>query len=113
MLLARSAVRRTSIYSCLAGFVEPGETLEAAVAREVLEEVGLTVDDVRYFGSQAWPFPGQLMIGFTAESPSGELSVDPTELDDVRWLQEGDEFPPIPPHFTIARRLIDAFLASE
>jgi NAD+ diphosphatase len=97
-------------YSCLAGFVEAGETLEQTVVREVREEVGLEVGDVRYFGSQPWPFPGQLMIGFTAEWKSGEIAVDESELGDAAWFPRGG-LPPIPPPFTIARRLIDAVLA--
>ncbi len=73
MLLGRNVNFPVAMYSLLAGFVEPGETLEAAVARETLEEVGVVVDDIRYWGSQPWPFPHSLMLGFTARYHSGEL----------------------------------------
>jgi len=98
------------MFSCLAGFVEPGETLEAAVQREVLEEVGVRVDDVRYQGSQPWPFPHSLMIGFFARWVEGELVPDPTEIAEAGWFRR-DALPPIPPSISIARRLIDQWLA--
>jgi NAD+ diphosphatase len=110
ILLATRAGPSTGFYSCLAGFVEPGETLEQAVAREVEEEVGLQIDEIRYFGSQPWPFPSQLMVGFTARSARGDLRLDPAELADAGWYR-ADELPPVPPPFTIARTLIDAFVA--
>jgi NAD+ diphosphatase len=99
-----------AFWSTLAGFVEPGETLEQTVVREVREEVGLDVADVRYVGSQPWAFPGQLMVGFTAEWQAGDIAVDRTELHEAQWFGPDDELPPIPPPFTIARRLIDGFL---
>lgn len=98
-------------FSCLAGFVEAGETLEQTVVREVREEVGLEIDDVRYFGSQSWPFPSQLMVGFTAEWVSGEIALDEAELGEAHWYGPDDVLPPIPPPYSIARALIDAFLA--
>ncbi len=110
ILLASRADVATGFYSCLAGFVEPGETLEEAVAREVEEEVGLEIEDVRYFGSQPWPFPSQLMVGFTARYAGGTLRLDPSELADAGWYEAG-ALPPVPPPFTIARTLIDAFVA--
>jgi NAD+ diphosphatase len=110
VLLARRAGLNRPFYSVLAGFVEPGETLEETVRREVFEEAGVEVDDVRYFGSQPWPFPSQLMIGFVARAKSDELHVDETELEDAGWFR-GDELPPVPGPFTIARTLIDDFVA--
>ena len=104
VLLARRA-GVTSFWSVLAGFVAPGETLEEAVVREVHEEVGLEVANVRYEGSQPWPFPSQLMIGFRADYAGGELRIDETELAEAGWFLPG-EWPAIPPPFTIAHRLI-------
>jgi NAD+ diphosphatase len=97
------------MYSCLAGFVEPGESLEAAVEREIREEVGITVGEVRYRGSQPWPFPHSLMIGFRARYVAGELALDPSEIADAGWYRR-DELPMIPPPISIARRLIDAWV---
>ncbi|HET7567322.1 MAG TPA: NAD(+) diphosphatase [Gaiellaceae bacterium] len=104
VLLARRP-GNTQFWSVLAGFVEPGETLEQAVAREVDEEVGLAVADVRYVGSQPWPFPSQLMVGFTCRWTAGEIRLDEAELAEAGWFAP-DELPPIPPPFTIANRLI-------
>jgi NAD+ diphosphatase len=100
---------RNPVYSCLAGFVEPGESLEGAVVREVREEVGIEVGDVRYWGSQPWPFPHSLMVGFTATWKSGEIDIDPTEIVDAQWFRR-DDMPPVPPPISIARKLIDAWL---
>ena len=99
-----------AFYSTLAGFVEPGETLEEALVREVREEVGVEVKDLRYFGSQPWPFPHSLMIGFHATYVSGELRPDPAELVDAKWFRY-DALPRIPPRPSIARQLIDAWIA--
>lgn len=110
-LLARGVQWTRPMYSCLAGFVEPGESLEAAVLREVHEEVGVTVGSPSYFGSQPWPFPNSLMIGFRAEHVEGEIVCDPTEIADAGWYRR-DEVPEIPPSISIARRLIDAWLTS-
>jgi NAD+ diphosphatase len=105
VLLARRAGSSGSWWSVLAGFVDPGESLEQAVVREVEEEVGIAVGDVRYVGSQPWPFPSQLMVGFTARYESGELRVDEEELAEAGWFPP-DALPSIPPPFTIAHRLI-------
>ena len=110
VLLAQGVRFSSPMYSCLAGFVEPGESLEGAVVREIREEVGVEVGDVRYWGSQPWPFPHSLMIGFTAEWKSGEIEMDPAEIVDAQWFRR-DDLPPIPPPISIARKLIDAWLA--
>ena len=109
-LLARGVQWTVPMYSCLAGFVEPGESLEGAVIREVHEEVGVIVDDVRYQGSQPWPFPHSLMIGFRARYMSGDLVLDDTEIADANWYRR-DQLPMIPPGISIARNLIDRWLA--
>lgn len=110
MLLARSPQFPEPFFSTLAGFVEPGESLEETVRREVKEEVGLELQNVRYFGSQPWPFGRSLMVGFTAECASGEALVDGKEIAEARWFTV-DELPRIPPRLSIARHLIDSFIA--
>ncbi len=109
ILLARSAHFPKGMFSTLAGFVEPGETLEAAVIREVKEEVGVDVCNVRYFGSQPWPFPHSLMVGFTADYDGGELCADKVEIEDAGWFSMGN-MPKLPSEISIARALIDDFL---
>jgi NAD+ diphosphatase len=109
-LLARGVQWRVPMYSCLAGFVEPGESLESAVIREVHEEVGLVVRDPVYVGSQPWPFPHSLMIGFHATYESGEIECDGTEIADANWYRR-DDLPMIPPGISIARTLIDRWIA--
>ena len=108
-LLARNVNFGAAMYSCIAGFVEPGETLEEAVAREVREEVGVEVRDMRYQSSQPWPFPHSLMIGYRAEWASGEIEIDPTEIADAQWFRV-DELPQVPPGISIARSLIDGWV---
>ncbi|HMK42803.1 MAG TPA: NAD(+) diphosphatase [Dissulfurispiraceae bacterium] len=112
ILLAHSHRFKFSFYSVLAGFVEPGETLEECVRREVREEVGIEVADVKYFGSLPWPFPNVLMMGFTARYAGGEIVVDNTELTDAAWFGSA-ELPPIPGKGTIARQLIDWFIGEQ
>jgi NAD+ diphosphatase len=109
-LLARNAQWKTGMYSCLAGFVEPGETIEDAVRREVGEEVGVEIGGLRYHGSQPWPFPHSLMIGFHARYAGGEIVCDPREIADARWFSPHD-LPDLPGSISIARRLIDDWLA--
>lgn len=97
-------------YSLVAGFVEPGETFEQCVAREVREEVGVEVGTLRYVKSQSWPFPHQVMVGFLAEYASGEIVIDTTELSDARWFDVSD-LPELPQPYTISRQIIDLWLS--
>jgi NAD+ diphosphatase len=110
ILLGRSAHFPPGIYSVLAGFVEPGESLEQAVFREVLEETGIQVEEVRYFGSQPWPFPHSLMLGFTARYRAGELRADGVELVDARWFHRDDMPMLFPGNASISQWLIRDFL---
>ena len=109
VLLARSRHFIPGVYSVLAGFVEPGESLEEAIVREVQEEVGLSIRDIKYFGSQPWPFPHSLMIGFTAAYAGGEISIDEKEIEDAGWFRV-DRLPRLPGRISIARKLIDWFV---
>lgn len=111
ILLGRRRGQPADRYSVLAGFVEPGETLEDCVRREVREEVGLDVKQIRYFGSQPWPFPNSLMVGFTAVHAGGEIAIDNREIVDAKWFP-ADRLPQIPGRITIARQLIDWFVQS-
>ena len=110
ILLANANRFNAKLYSVIAGFVEPGESLEQCVHREVMEEMGIRVKNVRYFDSQPWPFPDSLMAGFTAEYESGTLTVDKRENDHADWFAP-DSLPLIPAKVSIARRLIDWFIA--
>ncbi len=119
LVLGRQAAWPPGRFSILAGFVEPGESAEAAVAREVAEEVGLRVTDIRYVGSQPWPFPQSLMLGFTArvEGPD-ELHPDPSEIEEAHWftrdqLLAGEGPQALPPRVSIARHIIDRWLEDE
>jgi NAD+ diphosphatase len=109
ILLARHR-RVSSVYTALAGFLEAGESVEEAVHREVREEVGLEVGELRYFASQSWPFPHSLMIAFTAEYAGGEVRIDPAELAEARWFGPRDPLPQLPIGQSISRDLIDANL---
>ena len=110
VLLARANRFPGAMYSALAGFVEAGEAIEDCIHREVREEVGVEVDDLRYFASQSWAFPHSLMIAYTARYAGGELHPDPAEIADVRWFSI-DALPDLPTTVSIARRLIDTTVA--
>ncbi|MFB9215493.1 NAD(+) diphosphatase [Vibrio sinaloensis] len=105
ILLAQHPRHRNGMYTVIAGFLEVGETLEQCVAREVKEETGINVNNIRYFGSQPWAFPSSMMMGFLADYDSGELKPDYSELTDARWFNI-DNMPPVAPEGTIARALI-------
>jgi NAD+ diphosphatase len=100
------------MHTIIAGFVEPGETLEECVKREIQEEVGIQVKNIKYFKSQPWPYPNSLMIGFTAEYESGEISVDNTEISEAAWY-DLNSLPELPPKMSIARELIDWFVQNN
>ncbi|MGO9410114.1 MAG: NAD(+) diphosphatase [Spirochaetia bacterium] len=108
ILLARAARFPPGLRSVLAGYVEPGETLEECVHREVREETGIEISNLRYFGSQPWPFPHSLMVAFTADHARGEIVVDASEIMEADWYG-ADQLPEIPGPMTVARRLIDWF----
>jgi NAD+ diphosphatase len=105
ILLAHNRGFRGEIYSLIAGFVEPGENLEQCVAREIMEEVGVKVSRIRYFGSQPWPFPDSLMMAFIAEYESGEIKVDNLEISKAAWFR-ADSLPDIPGTDSIAGKII-------
>ena len=106
LLLAHGHRQPEGMYSTLAGFIEPGENIEQAVHREVYEEVGIKIDNLEYFGSQPWPFPHQLMIGFHAEYHSGKITIDNDEIIDAQWWHYKN-LPKIPPTLSIAGQLIE------
>ena len=112
ILLARGPSFAPGRYALVAGFVEAGESLEDAVAREIREEVGIEVDRITYVASQPWPFPHSLMVGFFARHAGGEIRVDDREIEDARWFR-ADAMPGIPPRLSIARRLIDLYAAKH
>jgi len=110
ILLARSPHFAPGMYSALAGFVESGESLEECLAREVLEETGVSIANPRYFASQPWPFPHSLMIAFVADYAGGEITPAPDEIEDAQWFTL-DALPKLPNRISIARRLIDGVVA--
>lgn len=111
ILLARHHNSPARFFTALAGFLEAGESIEDAIHREVFEEVGLQVKDLRYFASQAWPFPHSLMMAFTAEYAGGEIQVDAHEIAEAQWFGPGDSLPPTPPRgLSVAGHLIEAHL---
>lgn len=107
--------RETRFFTTLAGFVEPGESLEEAVAREVFEEAGVRVANVAYHSSQPWPFPASIMLGFTAEATTADIIIDPDELVEARWFTRAEAAAQegffLPPPISIARRLIDDWIS--
>ncbi len=109
ILLARSPHFEGEMYSVLAGFVDSGESCEAAVHREVQEEVGLKIKNIRYFGSQPWPFPGSTILGFFAEYDSGEIAIDGVEIEAAGWFDR-QNLPSLPHPCSLSRHLIDRFL---
>jgi len=109
LLLARSPHFKPGVFSALAGFVEPGETLEECAAREVREEVGIAITRLRYFHSQPWPFPNSLMVAFFADYAGGTITPDPNEIEAADWFPL-DALPILPEPISISRRLIDAAL---
>ena len=112
LLLARAHRHPPGFYSVLAGFVEPGESLEEAVAREIREEVGVEVKDIRYFGSQPWPFPNSLMIAYVCDYAGGDIVLEEEEIEDAGWY-DPEHLPPVPPRISIARQLIDWFAGEQ
>ncbi len=112
VLLVHARNFRTDFYGLVAGFVETGETLEEAVHREVMEETGITINNLRYFGSQPWPYPCGLMVGFHADYVSGDIHLQKEELSKGAWFGK-DNLPTIPEKLSIARQLIDDWLSNE
>lgn len=112
MLLARNAQWPTGMFSTLAGFVEAGESIEQTVHREIEEEVGLRVGNLRYMGSQSWPFPNSLMLGFHVDYEGGDIVCQDGEIAEADWFHF-DELPNVPPRTAISRWLIDAFIEEQ
>lgn len=111
ILLARHKKRNDNVFSCIAGFVEMGESIENAVVREVLEETSIKIKNIRYVGSQSWPFPDQLMLAFRAEYESGEIKIQEDELCEARWFK-WDKLPKIPSPGSVAYKLIKGMFES-
>jgi NAD+ diphosphatase len=111
-LLAHNRKFAGGIYSLIAGFNEAGESLEATVAREIREEVGLEVKEIRYIASQPWPFPNSLMLGFAARHASGEIRPDGEEIVDARWFK-ADRLPDLPGFGSVSRYLINRWIEGK
>ncbi len=112
ILLARSPHFPVGMHSLIAGFVEPGESLEQTVYREVLEEVGITIKNLRYVASEPWPFPNSLMCGFVAEYDKGEIAIDNNEIVSAGWFDR-DNLPVLPSQMSLSRALIDAWVTGD
>lgn len=112
VLLVKNKNRTRDVYSCVAGFVEAGESAEQCVEREVMEETGIQIQNVRYIKSQSWPFPDQLMLAFRAEYLGGKIKVQEEELDDAAWFKK-DSLPPLPFEGSVAYNLISTFMAEN
>lgn len=112
ILLAHNKNFPTDMYGNISGFIDAGENLEACIFREVYEEIGIRIKNIKYFGSQVWPFPDSLMLGFTAEYDSGKINVDGEEIVDARWF-DADNMPRIPEKNTIAYKMIQKFLCDK
>ncbi|MBD5274937.1 MAG: NAD(+) diphosphatase [Bacteroides sp.] len=109
LLVHAANFKHADVHALVAGFVETGETLEQCVAREVREETTIEISDIRYVGSQSWPFPGQMMVGFVAEYESGEIQLSDGELTSAGWFTR-DSHPPLPSQPSLSRRIIDLWL---
>lgn len=112
LLVHAANFRHADVHALVAGFVETGETLEQCVAREVREETSLEVSGIRYVGSQSWPFPGQMMVGFIAEYKEGEIRLSDGELTSAGWFTR-DSHPPLPSQPSLSRRIIDLWLGNN
>ena len=112
ILLGRSKFFPPNMYSTLAGFIEAGENAEEALAREVMEEVNVKVSEVRYYGSQSWPFPSQLMLGYFCKYEEGSIQLNDAELEEARWF-DLDDLPIIPPDTSISGQLIRSYIADR
>lgn len=106
ILLVRHTYRNQDIYACIAGFIEAGESAESAVKREVFEEVGLKIKNIKFAGTQSWPFPDQLMLAYYAEYESGEIKIQPEEIADAKWFSK-DNLPEMPKKGSVAYKLIN------
>ena len=112
ILLGRSKFFPPNMFSTLAGFIEAGENAEEALARELMEEVNITVSDIRYYGSQSWPFPSQLMLGYFCNYAEGEIKLNDAELEEARWFYL-DDLPMIPPDTSISGQLIRSYISDH